>query len=89
MGAFLDAFGGICVYCEREVADLRVPEHWRRRGEFLTPLLPSAVRDHVDPRSRGGSNRLDNLVLACSDCNSAKSDTPVEEWLLAWIGEAR
>ncbi|MER5885159.1 RNA-guided endonuclease IscB [Streptomyces sp. NPDC001941] len=28
--------------------------------------------EHVRPRSRGGSNRVTNLVLACEDCNRAK-----------------
>ena len=36
--------------------------------------------DHVRPRSRGGSDRISNLVLACITCNQAKSDRPVEEF---------
>ena len=31
-----------------------------------------ATVDHVVPRSRGGSNELDNLVAACRPCNQAK-----------------
>lgn len=34
---------------------------------------PAATRDHVRPRSHGGSNSLDNLVPACARCNSLKS----------------
>jgi 5-methylcytosine-specific restriction endonuclease McrA len=30
--------------------------------------------DHVVPRSRGGTNSLTNLVLACEPCNRAKGD---------------
>ncbi|WP_306370478.1 RNA-guided endonuclease IscB [Nocardiopsis sp. CC223A] len=37
--------------------------------------------DHVHPRSRGGTDRVANLVLACIPCNQAKSDTPVEEFV--------
>ncbi|NNN35871.1 HNH endonuclease [Streptomyces sp. S3(2020)] len=37
--------------------------------------------DHVRPRSRGGSNRISNLVLACVPCNKAKDNTPVEVFL--------
>lgn len=37
--------------------------------------------DHVLPRSRGGSNNLVNLVLACSDCNSRKGARTPGEWL--------
>lgn len=30
--------------------------------------------DHYIPRSRGGTSDLENLVLACNDCNNAKGD---------------
>ncbi|WP_307814143.1 RNA-guided endonuclease IscB [Streptomyces sp. N35] len=36
--------------------------------------------DHVHPRSRGGSDRVSNLVLACIPCNERKSNRPVEEF---------
>jgi 5-methylcytosine-specific restriction endonuclease McrA len=36
--------------------------------------------DHVVPRSRGGSNRVSNLVLSCHDCNSAKGDQTAVEF---------
>lgn len=36
--------------------------------------------DHLLPRSRGGSNRVSNLVLSCHDCNSAKGAKTAAEW---------
>jgi len=36
--------------------------------------------DHQIPRSRGGSNRVSNLVLSCHDCNLAKGDKTAAEW---------
>ncbi|MDX2932921.1 RNA-guided endonuclease IscB [Streptomyces ipomoeae] len=37
--------------------------------------------DHLRPRSRGGSNRISNLVLACAPCNQAKGNRPVDIFL--------
>ncbi|MFI1731452.1 RNA-guided endonuclease IscB [Streptomyces acidicola] len=37
--------------------------------------------DHLTPRSRGGSNRITNLVLACAPCNQAKGSRPVDAFL--------
>jgi 5-methylcytosine-specific restriction endonuclease McrA len=37
--------------------------------------------DHIRPRSRGGTDRISNLTLACIPCNQAKDNTPVEEFL--------
>jgi 5-methylcytosine-specific restriction endonuclease McrA len=38
--------------------------------------------DHIKPRSRGGSDRISNLTLACVPCNQAKGNLPVEQFLL-------
>ncbi|WP_155355570.1 RNA-guided endonuclease IscB [Acrocarpospora macrocephala] len=37
--------------------------------------------DHIHPRSRGGSDRVGNLTLACIPCNQTKNATPIEEFL--------
>jgi 5-methylcytosine-specific restriction endonuclease McrA len=36
--------------------------------------------DHQVPRSRGGSNRVSNLVLSCHQCNLAKGNRTAAEW---------
>ena len=37
--------------------------------------------DHIVPRSRGGANRVSNLVVSCHDCNISKGNQSVEEFL--------
>lgn len=37
--------------------------------------------DHIQPRSKGGSERVSNLTVACHDCNQSKSNIPVEQFL--------
>lgn len=36
--------------------------------------------DHLIPRSRGGPDTPDNVVMACRTCNSSKGDRGVYEW---------
>ncbi|MEX2195212.1 MAG: HNH endonuclease signature motif containing protein [Thermoleophilaceae bacterium] len=43
--------------------------------------------DHVEPRSQGGPNTIDNLVGACPTCNRAKGSHSLLLFLL-WRGEA-
>lgn len=56
--------------------------------------------EHILPRSRGGSDTVDNLVLACAPCNLAKGARQPLEWyalcgldrkeiprlLMRWVG---
>jgi len=37
--------------------------------------------DHLVPRSRGGSDRVSNLVLSCKRCNQRKGNQEVEKFL--------
>jgi len=37
--------------------------------------------EHIVPKSKGGSNRLGNLCLACHACNSKKGNQPIESFL--------
>jgi hypothetical protein len=41
----------------------------------------SLCYDHLFPRSRGGPDIADNVVMACRSCNSSKGDKGVYEWL--------
>ena len=37
--------------------------------------------DHIVPRSRGGANRVSNLVVSCHECNAEKGNSSVEAFL--------
>ena len=47
--------------------------------------------DHILPRSRGGTDHLDNLQLLCLGCNSSKGNRTMPEWRAAQLrgGKAR
>ncbi|MEU8037706.1 RNA-guided endonuclease IscB [Streptosporangium sp. NPDC049078] len=54
---------------------------WGRVCAYCGKQDVSLNLDHIHPRSRGGSDRISNLTLACIDCNQAKNATPVQEFL--------
>jgi len=37
--------------------------------------------DHLIPRSRGGDDSGDNVVLACQSCNASRGEKGIFEWL--------
>lgn len=37
--------------------------------------------DHIKPLVKGGTNDLDNLCLACADCNYSKGDLMLSDWI--------
>ncbi|MFL1431195.1 MULTISPECIES: RNA-guided endonuclease IscB [unclassified Nocardiopsis] len=54
---------------------------WDRRCAYCGGRgVPLAV-EHIRPRSRGGSDRPDNLTIACEPCNQAKGASRVEDFL--------
>ena len=49
-------------------------------------LFPNLTIDHIVPRSRGGTDHLDNLQLLCGACNSIKGDREMA-YLMARLRE--
>ena len=45
-------------------------------GRELT--LGTWSTDHIIPRSKGGTGRIENLVLSCRNCNSKKSSELIQ-----------
>ncbi len=56
-------------------------EHWGRECAYCGATEIPLQIEHIKPKSSGGSNRFNNLTLACPQCNQAKGNRPVEEFL--------
>lgn len=54
---------------------------WRHRCCYCDTTGVPLNLDHIRPRSKGASDRVSNLCLACIPCNQAKSNRPIEEFL--------
>jgi len=57
-----------------------VLEKFGRRCAYCGRTETAFELDHLQPRSRGGSNRVSNLALACHACNTAKADRTAAEF---------
>ncbi len=57
-----------------------LPEKFQRRCVYCGRTRTAFELDHVLPSSRGGSDRVSNLVLSCHDCNMAKGNQTASEF---------
>ncbi len=55
-------------------------EKWGRRCAYCGKTGVSLEIEHIVPVSRGGTNRVSNLTLACRDCNQEKGVLTAEEF---------
>lgn len=61
----LNEQNGRCFYC----------------GIPISFAIPGDIhQEHMTPFCKGGVNTLDNVVLACSDCNCSKGMKTLEHW---------
>ncbi len=47
-------------------------------GKELPPT--QLTKDHVFPRSKGGKNDMDNIIMVCKSCNSSKGNMDLFQW---------
>jgi 5-methylcytosine-specific restriction endonuclease McrA len=75
------------VYQQGQVAGYEVREYllekWERRCAYCGITDVPLNVEHICPRSRGGSDRVSNLCLACRRCNEAKGARAIEDFLRA------
>jgi 5-methylcytosine-specific restriction endonuclease McrA len=64
-----------------QVRRLAEAQNWRCAYCYLRLSFRTTTRDHVVPRSRGGSRGWANLVASCRWCNETKRDREVDEFL--------
>jgi len=72
-------------YQQGELAGYEVREYllnkWGRSCAYCDATNIPLQVEHVQPKARGGSNRVSNLTLACGPCNQRKNAQPVETFL--------
>lgn len=56
-------------------------EKWDRKCTYCNKKDIPLQIEHIHPKSKGGSNRISNLCLACDKCNKKKGDKSVEDFL--------
>ena len=55
-------------------------EKWKRKCVYCKETGIKLEIEHIIPKSRGGSNRVDNLTISCRDCNVKKGNKTAEEY---------
>ncbi len=55
-------------------------EKWGRKCTYCGREKVKLEVEHIIPKSRGGSNRVSNLCLACEKCNQAKDNLTAAEF---------
>ena len=61
---------GKCPYCNRQLTIGEAPHHNSLKAHL----------DHMQPRSKGGRDNLDNLQLTCESCNKDKGNMSDQEY---------
>ncbi len=56
-------------------------EKWHRTCAYCGKKAVPLQVEHIHPKSRGGSDRVSNLTLACEPCNRRKGNRPFEVFL--------
>ncbi len=55
---------------------------WGRKCVYCNAVNVQLEVEHIVAKSRGGTNRVSNLTLACHPCNQAKGNQLIEQFLI-------
>ena len=56
-------------------------EKWNRTCAYCGAKDTRLEIEHIKPKSKGGSDRVSNLAIACHGCNQAKGNQEIEQFL--------
>ena len=56
-------------------------QKWGRKCVYCQAENVPLEVEHILAKSKGGSNRISNLTLACRQCNQTKGNKPIEQFL--------
>lgn len=56
-------------------------EKWNRQCAYCNAMNVPLQIEHIHPRANGGTNRVDNLTLACKKCNIKKGTQDITVFL--------
>ena len=72
-------------YQQGELAGYEVREYllakWNRTCAYCGATHVPLQIEHIQPKAKGGSNRVSNLTLACAPCNRKKGVQSIEDFL--------
>ncbi len=72
-------------YQQGELSGYEIREYllqkWGRKCAYGEAVSTPLEIEHIQPKSKGGSDRVSNLTLACHDCNQKKGNQAVQDFL--------
>lgn len=72
-------------YQQGELAGYEIREYllqkWGRNCAYCNVENTPLEIEHIQPKSKGGSDRVSNLTLACHDCNQKKGSLALQDFL--------
>lgn len=68
--------GNTCCWCGCECTN-----DFMIIGGQKQPLPHTATVEHLIPIAKGGQHNINNVAIACFECNQKKSDTDLNEWI--------